>query len=272
VTTLPMPQFPNRLREAVRYEATKLWSELPAEKEPTKAQQVLEQLITNPLMRRVWDELYKKKRISHKSTKQYEHPACVTNVSRAAKMRRLAAEVRQRGGSESEARSWEYEAAMFERLEDPPADPRWSEQDRAVQLFLRRTYREYLDVKPVLLSDLKVKVKKFVEVAEVLRRQATTLKSLGKEPDAQKLEHIASDCDSAARNMLPHDGDDPWVITRQSKDADLRVFVTELSSTTIRLFEKELHSTLATVANVVFNRQDVTRSKVREMLRPGLPR
>jgi hypothetical protein len=47
----------------------------------------------------------------------------------------------------------------------------------------------------------------------------------------------------------------------------LRAFVADLSITTTLLFRKELHSTLATVANVVFNRQDVTRSKIREMLR-----
>jgi hypothetical protein len=93
------------------------------------------------------------------------------------------------------------------------------------------------------------------------------MQSLGKESAAQKLEEIASDCDKEARNMLPRDGDDPWVITRQSEDVELRSFVIDLSITTTILFKKELHSTLATVANVVFNRQDVTRSKVREMLR-----
>ena len=61
-TTLPkMPHFPEWLRpDAVRHEAKKLWSKLPTEKDPVKAQKVLEQLISNPLMKRVWDELYRK--------------------------------------------------------------------------------------------------------------------------------------------------------------------------------------------------------------------
>jgi hypothetical protein len=83
--------------------------------------------------------------------------------------------------------------------EDPPADPRWSEQDRAVQNFLRHTYRNFLDLKPVLLSDLTAKMNKLRDVAGGLHQQAATLQSLGKQSDAQKLEEIASDCDEEAR-------------------------------------------------------------------------
>ena len=90
----------------------------------------------------------------------------------------------------------------------------------------------------------------------------------GEKSDALKLEDIALDCDGAARNVLsPYKGDDPWILTRQSQDVKLRAFVADLASTTAMLFRKELHSTIATVANVLFSRQDLTRSKIREMLR-----
>lgn len=204
VRSSSVPSFPDWLKwEAIREQAKELWEKLPTEKDPAKAQQVLEQLITNPLIDLVWGELYKKNRINHKSTGQYKYPACVTNVSRAARMRRRAAEVRQKGGKESEAKGWEYSAGMFESTKDQPADPRWSEQDRGAQLFLCRAYREYLDLKPVFLTDLKTEAKKFVEVAKVLRRQATTLQELKNDDAAQKLEQIASDCDSHAKRMLP---------------------------------------------------------------------
>ena len=108
VRSSSVPSFPDWLKwEAIREQAKELWEKLPTEKDPAKAQQVLEQLITNPLMNFVWGELYKKNRINHKSTGQYKYPACVTNVSRAARMRRRAAEVRQKGGKESEAKGWE---------------------------------------------------------------------------------------------------------------------------------------------------------------------
>jgi len=269
-----MPKFPGWLdRDAVRDAASELWSKLPTEKDPAKAQRVLEQLITNPLMKRVWGELYKEKRINNKPTGQYEYPACVTNASIAARLRRRAIELRNKAGQwdERDAQALEFEAAIVERLEDPPADQKWSEQDRAVQLFLRHAYRDWLDLKPVFLSDLKAKVEKLRDVGEILRKQAATLRSLGKDLDAQKLNEIASECDYDAGNVLPRfDGDDPWIITRQNKEHELRTFVIDLSGTTIRLFEKEMHSTLANVANVVFNRKDVTRSKIREMLRHSL--
>ena len=193
----------------------------------------------------------------------------MTNASNAARLRQLAAELRNKLGknNERDVKLLEAEAAVLERLGDAPVDPKWSEQDRAVQLFLRHAYREALDAKPVLLSDLKAKAEKLLEVADVLRKQATTLHSLGKESEAQKLEDMTSTCDDDARNMLPRDDEDPWIITRQRGDLELRAFAADLSITTMQLFRKELHGTLATVANVVFNRQDMTRSKIREMLR-----
>ena len=268
--TLPMPPFPDWLTyPAVRHEASDLWTKLPTEKDPAKSEEVLWRLISDRRMDRVWRELYEQRRSNHQPSEQYSNPAYVTNASVAARNRRLAAELRNKAGmmNEREAKLLEAEAVILERLGDPPADPRWNEQDRAVQNFLRHAYRNFLDLKPVLLSDLTAKMNKLREVAEGLHQQAATLQSLGKQSDAQKLEEIASDCDEEARNMLPRDGDEPWVITRQSEDVGLRAFVIDLSIGTTVLFQKELHSTVATVANVVFNRQDVTRSKVREMLR-----
>ena len=268
--TLPIPQFPDWLKyPAVQHEASDLWTKLPTEKDPAKSEEVLWRLISDRRMDRVWRELYEKSHGNHPPTDGYSNPAYMTNASVAARKRRLAAELRNKGGTmnERKARFLEAEAAIYEGLGDPPADPRWSEQDRAVQNFLRHTYRNFLDLKPVFLSDLKAKMNKLREVAEGLHQQAETLQSLGKESDAQKLEEIASDYDEEARNMLPGDGDNPWIITRQNEDVELRSFVIDLSIRTTMLFQKELHSTLATVANVVFNRQDLTRSRVREMLR-----
>jgi hypothetical protein len=55
-----LPTFPDWLekRSAVRDVAVEIWEQLPMEKDPAEAQQVLEQLISNPLMSRVWAELY----------------------------------------------------------------------------------------------------------------------------------------------------------------------------------------------------------------------
>lgn len=186
------------------------------EKDPVKAQKVLEQLISNPVMERVWDVLYETKRIDHEPTKEFRYPACVTKASVAARNRRIAAELREKPLKDArEVKFLEADADMLKGLRDPPANPRWSEQDRAAQLFLRRAYRYCLDVEPVLLSDLKVKSNCYRKIAEVFRQQAGTLQSLGAAFDAEEFEALAHEYDKKAGNMLPRDGEDPWVIIRQ---------------------------------------------------------
>jgi hypothetical protein len=271
VKSPPPPKYPDWLPEAVREHANSLWKTLPLETDPAKAQQVLEQLITNPLMKRVWTELYKKARINHKSTDQYKYPACVTNASRAARMRRRVAEIRHQIGRKSEVKALEFEADELDRMEDLFHDLRCSEQDLGAIRFLYWAYRKYLDLKPIFLSDLKAQSEKFIAVARNLREQAAALLKLTDETTARQLEKIAADCDGRAKCMLPTSGDDPWVVTRQVNDVELRVFVAEFSSTTLELFETELYGILAVVAGVVFNK-NVTRSNVREILRLGLPR
>jgi hypothetical protein len=277
MATLPtMPDFPEWLPSAaVRHEASELWIKLLTEKDPAKSEEVLRRLISHRLMKRVWKVLYETKRIDL-PTKEFRYPACVLNASLAARNRQLAADIRNKVGLKDlrEAKFLEAEAAMLERLRDPPADPSWTEQDLAAQRFLRHAYRDYLDLRPVFLSDLKVKSNCYRKVAGVFRQQADTLQSLGAEFDAEEFKALAQEYDKKAADMLPRDGDDPWIITRkpqdfelQPQDVELRSFVIDLSSTATKLFGQELHSTLANVANVVFNRQDVTRSKVRELLR-----
>ena len=285
MSTLPPPIFPNWVRPAVIDMVERLRAGLAAEQDPAKAEKVLLRLTYDPRMKRVWGELYKnkKKGVNDKATEEFFNPPYVTNASVAAANRRLASDLRKKTGAinEHDVKLLEAEAAVLERLGDPPADPRWSEQDRAVQLFLYHSYRTALDVKPVFLSDLQAKVTELREVAEVLRKQAATLQSQGMNDHAQKLNEIASDCDDNASNINPErqigsdendrslftpQADDPWIIERKKGDLELRAFVADLSVTTNMLFRKTLHGTLANVTNVVFDRQDVTFDVIRAML------
>lgn len=279
VTTASMPEFPDGMTyAAVREIATELWNRLPTERDPAKAQLALLRLITDARMNSVWRELYKP--IDDKTPGRYLHPGCTTNLSFAARNRRRAAELRAKGGllNERDAKSLEREAGIYERLGDAPRDPRWTEQDFAVQLFFWHAYRGYVDLKPLFLSDLKDKAERLIEVAKVLRKQAKTLRSLAKDENAQLLESIASTCHDDARHMLPRDvDDDPGIIIRKSESVELRTFVAALSSITMLLFEDEQHSILAIVADVVFDQAEfdkdgiTTREKIREMLRQRTP-
>jgi hypothetical protein len=269
--------FPNWLLPAVVHAAEQLHSAVGSEENPAEALELWSRLVFDPRMKRVWSELYKKKRIHHKGTDEFFYPACLTNASGAARQRRRALEFREKGDpkSVSEADLLEAEAALLESLYDPPSDPRWSEQDRAVQLFLRRVYKAALNHELIFLSDLEAKVSKLQKVAKRQRSDAAILKSLGLKREARKLRQIASDLDKDAFSTLPYGGannysletDDPWIITRQRGDLELRTFVANLSTVTGTLFKQTLYGTLATVANVRFNREDVTHRKVREMLR-----
>ena len=285
--TLPMPQFPEWLRSAaVQHEAKRLWTKLPTEKDPVKAQEVLEQLILNPDMERVWDELYRKSRHKHKGLFNY---ACLTNASKAAAYREEAQELRKKEGDENkrDAEFLEFEARVIEILPDEPNDPSWSEQDRAVQLFLSGAYRAALDTEPQLVSDIQAKVRKLRSVAKRLRELAKELESVEigvTEIYAQELNDVAFDCDSDATVMSPNLAIDPWLVTRKSGDTRRKTFVAKLSCTTYLLFMKTLPKTIANVTNAVFSSQNanlpigqrrenpITAETVREMLRRNAQR
>lgn len=269
-----VPIFSDWVPEAVRLMAAKLWYECSMEKDPAKARQFLERLIINPMMERVWDELYKKRRVEHKATEEFLYPACVTNASAAVRNRRRALELRKKGGSvnEREADQLEAEAALYERENDQPPDPTF-EQDRAVQLLFRNAYQSALNPQPIFASDLRSNIRKLGDAAKQLRKISSVLSSLELTDEARQLKTIAEACVDQADGVLEtlhaheREGDDPWIITRNKGDLELRLFVADMVITTTMLFEKELHGTIANIANAVFERDDVTAATVREMLR-----
>jgi hypothetical protein len=275
VSTSISDKFPNWIPPAIIHAAEQLHAELMSERNPTEALVVWSRLVFDSRMNRVWQELYKKKRLNHLATEEFFYPACVTHKSFAAKNRRVALKIRQKGGPENErdANLLEAEAAVLESIDDPHTDSKWSEQDRAVQLFFYHAYKEALDHKLVFLSDLEAKSRKVQEIAERLRCEAATLSSLGMKREARKLREIASDCDDEALNILPareSDGslaDDPWIIARRRGNLAVRTFVASFSIPVSQIFGTNLYSTLATVTNVVFNDQNLTGGKVRDMLR-----
>jgi hypothetical protein len=89
-----MPEFPTWVRSAVRQEAAELWAKLATERDPSQAQKVLEELIANPLMKRVWDEMYRSKR---ENPKEFFNPARLSNTSQAAAYRDAANKLRKKG-------------------------------------------------------------------------------------------------------------------------------------------------------------------------------
>ncbi len=91
--------FPKWLQQwpAVIHAAEQLRSDLPSEGNPAEALELRRRLVFDPRMKRVWAVLYKKKRNRHKATEEFLHPACVKNASDAARKRRRALELREKG-------------------------------------------------------------------------------------------------------------------------------------------------------------------------------
>jgi hypothetical protein len=280
LSTLPKLTFP--VPKAVIWQAEQLYAELATKPDHVESMEVLNRLTSDPLMERVWDELYRKSQKSTEST-EFFHPAVATRESEAARNRRLASELREKGGTvnERDAKLLEAEATLLEALGDQPSE--WCEQDRAAQIFFYQAFWSAIDIKPVFFQDLKIKVDKLRATAKRLKEEAATLRSLGMKREARLLREVGRDCENEASNILPKrrggtpsdagifspQPDDPWIIYRQKKDDELRTFVVDLAITTITLFKGTLDGTLANVANVVFGRRDVTRRRVREFLRKG---
>jgi len=271
---LPPPQFEGWVPEAVRDEARKLYAESASQKDPVKAAELLSKLVSDPRMKSVWAELYKKHRVDHQSTEQFANPIYMTSASKAASLRQRASELRQKGGASNilEAEVKEFEVQLLEtQTVDPLTLTPWTEQDLGVQLFFWQAYYAALATpKPTFFSKIKAEVAALRAAAKQLRAQAVKLQSHGIECAA--LQQIASEFDSRARSEDRNPKtDDPLIITRQVKDVRLRTFVATLSIVTQQLLQDTMYGTIATITNVVFSRADITGSKVRDMLRlpPG---
>jgi hypothetical protein len=264
--------FPTWVPPAVRYAASKLHAQIAAEKDPAKASELLARLISDRRMEAVWQKLYRTRRVKNQNAEKFVHRAYVRHASRAARLRQLA----EKATTYREAKRLENEAAAIEDEYDPLADQPWSDQDLGVQLFFWHVYRNALNLKPVFLSDLKAESIRLHELAKDLRKKAATLRSPGLKLEAPKLMEVAAACDDEASRIVPNlIEEDPWVMSRQRGDIQLRPLVADLSITWAVLFDGPVRKMLpqparevfADVASVVLTRNDITPSKIREMLR-----
>ena len=269
-----IPPFPDFLteRQAIREKAMELWFRLPTEKDPVKAQRILEGLIADPKMGDVWGEIYRRKR---NNRGQFFNPARLTNASQAAALREKARDLRKKSSKKDveDAKFLDFEAMLIERLPEVQPWPDSSEQDRAAQLFLARAYRIALDPEPEMLSDQLSRVSKLRNIAEQLRTLARELERMGEYVFpyyAEKLEDVADDCEDDAKVITPSLVNSPWLIIRERGDLRLRTLVAKLAYCAFHLFLKILPSTIATVTNVIRECEDtdlVSKKMTRDTVR-----
>jgi hypothetical protein len=261
-----LPTIGSCVPEVVQDAAIRLHTELNAN-ESGNGLAVLSRLLSDPRMKLVWQELTKTERLHHKKTEQFANSARVANSSWALEHRRQAHELREKGDEEA-ARLLEAEAAVEEGLSDNLGDFGCSEQDVGLNRFFRQACLSAINIEPVSLSDLQTRAKELSKVATKLQDQAVLLESFGMKREAQQLNKVASVCEEQSERSIPDlEADDPWIISRDRGDAEIRTYVVSLSIPTTIIFGSPLYGTLATVANVVFGCDTVTAAKVREWLR-----
>jgi hypothetical protein len=257
------PQSASLISAALIDEATRLQAGLAEGNNSARALEVLSRLVSDARMRSVWQEIYKKKRRDHKPTEEFLHPACLTMRSRSAESRRQAHRFREEG-LEHEAKLCEAIAAAEERLGNRPADPQWSEQDLAAQAFLQQACLLATDVIPIRLADIAAEQAKLANISASLRQLAVELDDIGRELDAGEMIRIAHDCDEELRAYEEAPFNPNLIIKRKRSDPKIRTYAVNLSLFAYSIFRKPLSGTIATTANVVFERDDLTDDKVRE--------
>jgi hypothetical protein len=249
--------------------AKRIHAQLATEKDPAKARDVLSRLTCDERMQSVWNRPYE--RIP--DTGELRYPAYIRYTSRVPEYRKRACELRRKGGSanEEEARTWEAEADVLEGKYDPLGDQPWTDQDLAAQLFLWHVYRCALNRDSVFLSELKAKARKLDSLARRLWKIAAALELPGKDKDARALKDMAHGYADEARNLdSVGPDDDPWIIRHQKiGDDELRALVGLLSTVPVVLFRQKWYGTIAIIANVVLNRQDLKALKIRDVIEPS---
>jgi hypothetical protein len=263
--------FPASLRPAVLHAAKRICARLATEKEPAKARELLVRL-TREGTQEVWDRLYERK----PNTKDLLYPARITFRPKIAEFRRHACDLRSQGGriNEEEARLWDVSAAALEGTNDHSFVQPWTDQDHAAQLFLWHVYRDTLDLKIISLVDFNEDIARIGELVKELRRKAAILKVPTLIGLAPKLVKLATECEEAASSTRADLENDRWITVRRRGDDELRTFIASLETSWGMLFgmpgtmpRRSLLKLFADVANVALNRENVTSSQIREILR-----
>ena len=137
-------------------------------------------------------------------------------------------------------------------------------QNMAAREFFSRAFGHAAWPAPLLTyNDFKSKRKSHITIAARLREDAHKLSSLGSDELASELEAIAVTCEERASAIWP-----VYLppVARSRGDQVLRGYILRMTFVCQRLFDKELHGTVATTAGVAFSKE-ISGNQVRDMVR-----
>ena len=226
-------------------------------------------------MKRVWDELLKKKRLKGRKTEQYVHPTATSDggerfVSfRARSLQSRAEELRKRGeGREADrvqvrATLVEMEVPnIFSRLQRAKFEP----QEQGL-IFLFYTAFKFAQETPqsVSVAEERKAARRFRAMAKTIRADAAEEQRVRGYFDHRLLD-AAFAYEELADDAVGPLGTAVLVSRKPRSEPRLKGFVMALASTTQVLFGAPLCGTVATLTNVALERSDITDDKVRKIL------
>jgi hypothetical protein len=234
-------------------------------------------LTTDTRMKKVWGELVRKKRSRHKKTDEFIHPATYGPrfwSLEAKSIQRRANKYRELGGKDNlqEAKRIETNAMLAELADSHTVFSRLALSNLTPQsqalVFLFHTVMRLAQPTPrpkITMFEARKVVRRFRKMAEMVRADATQQQCVGSFQARQLLEAaFAYDelADQAAGILQ-----DPLLGKRKPRgDSRLKGLVVGLTFATRGIFGAPLYGTVATLANVVLDRRDLTDDKVRKMV------
>jgi len=218
-------------------------------------------------MERVWRVVYWPRKGSTADAKAFLRPAKVWPPTIAADLRARAKRLRDTGGANAvpQAKALEAEARVTARLKWKSTEA--CEQDEGARLFFYHIFHAGLEPEVELLDQRLSDIKEWRDLAAQLRGYARLLNSRCATV-ARQLSDLADDCDEHADGKAISPGDDPWLIARKRGSAVERALVAEIWMICRTIFQKDLSTTVGTIASVILRRpRSISREQVRSIIR-----
>jgi hypothetical protein len=243
--------------------------------------ELLNRLISDVRMRKVWDEL--NQNMAHlDSNAKFINPLAFYVCRLRQEKSKLASECIKKGGAKNEALAQMLEYQVSDLVAVPSNGPdHWLGTDCAIYCFLCGAYQLAMARRPlpsqVFLDDIRAKYlaaqKQLMSISEML----TELDKPFPERDAAFARAFPSDSEVLARIARKMSYNDPCrryldvgtkVIKRERSDSVLQGFLVRLSTINRFVFRSPLYGTLAKTANVALCLdQPINEKQVRAVIR-----
>ena len=239
--------------------------------------ELVRRLTCDPRMKRVWNELLKRKRANYRTTEAFLHPVRSgpqTFWTREARARRRRAEV-IRTLADGEARAAVKKLETWARLSEWAGTnfifsgshifsgyegPKIDRQQHALAFLFHEAFTLALQKpQPMSRTDAQTARTLYFSMAKRIIAENT-------ERQDERLSEAACVYLELADEIAPAPGSPLLVDRKHERNESIKGFVLEFASTTTEIFGEALFGTVATFANVALNRDDLTGQQVRKLV------